>query len=97
MVRKLIFIFLLSSCTSLRKPSPNTFVMPTFKGNVSIEFLAGGYFLRANDALKRGEFHLAENIFGKLTKMLPNDSYIKTKYAITLIYTKKISTSQGYS
>ena len=91
MVWKLICILVLSSsCAGLRKNPPNTFLITPPQGKAGIDLLSGSYFLRANDALKRGEFHLAEELFGKLTKIVPNNSYIETKYAISLIYTKKL-------
>ena len=91
----MIFIILLSSCTSLRKRPPSTSLVVLPEENADIGLLSGGYFLRANDALKRGKFHMAENLFERLTQLLPENHYIKTKYAVSLIYTKKLAQARN--
>ena len=91
----MIFIFILSSCTSLKKRPSNNFLMVSPKGKDAVNVLMGSYFLKANDALKRGEFSLAESLFKKLTELMPENSYLKTKYAISLIYTKKLAQARN--
>ena len=86
---------MVSSCTSMEKRPSEAFLTISPKGEDAVKLLAGSYFLRANDALKRGEFSTAENFFEKLTELLPENSYLKTKYAISLIYTKKLAQARN--
>ena len=96
MAWRLIFILVFSSCAGLKKHPSGTFLKgASFEGEESAELLSGSYFLRGNDALKRGEFHLAEELFEKLIKIIPDDPYIETKYAISLIYTKKLTQARN--
>ena len=90
MVWKLLFVLLLSSCAGLKKNRLDAPLGNSDFYGAPIELVSGSYFLKGNDALKRGEFPLAEKLFKKLTKIVPDDPYIKIKYAISLIYTKKL-------
>ena len=95
MVWKLFFILVLSSCTSLKRHPPNNFLTLSPKGKDAANLTVGSHFLRANDALKRGEFSVAEKSFEKLTELIPDNSYLKIKYAISLIYTKKLAQARN--
>jgi len=64
-------------------------------GADKVRFLASDMYLKASAALMEGDYQTANLIFKHLITMVPNDNFIKQKYAISLIRTGEIEESEG--
>ena len=51
----------------------------------SVNFISGDLFLKANMALLEGDYLTASALFKHLAQLVPQDSFIQKKYAISLI------------
>ena len=56
-------------------------------GEEKVKFLAGDMYLKASAALLEGDYQSANLVFEQLVELVPEDDYIKQKYAISLIKT----------
>ena len=59
-------------------------------GPDKVQFLASDFYLKASAALMEGDYQTANLIFEQLEKLVPDDIYIKKKYAVSLVRTGKL-------
>lgn len=63
-------------------------------GPDKVQFLASDFYLKASAALMEGDYQTANIIFKQLVNLVPEDMFIKKKYAVSLIRTGDLEQSQ---
>lgn len=63
-------------------------------GPDKVRFLASDMYLKASAAVMEGDFQTANIIFKHLMTLVPNDDFIKQKYAVSLIRTGDLEDSE---
>lgn len=63
-------------------------------GSEKVKYLAGDMYLKASAALMEGDFQSANLVFEQLISLVPNDDFVKQKYAISLIKTGDFEQSE---
>ena len=64
------------------------------QGPKAEEFLASDFFLKASSAHSYGDYQTASILYKFLVELKPNETFIKNKYAITLIRTGELEEAQ---
>ena len=65
-------------------------------GPDKVRFLANDMYLKASAAMMEGDFNTANIIFTHLVKLIPEDKFIKKKYAVSLIRTGELTKSKEF-
>lgn len=63
-------------------------------GPDKVRFLASDMYLKASAALMEGDYQTANLVFSHLIKLVPDDDFIKKKYAVSLIRTGELEASK---
>lgn len=63
-------------------------------GKEKVKYLAGDMYLKASAALMEGDYQSANLVFEQLVALVPEDDFIKQKYAISLIKTGDFEQSE---
>lgn len=63
-------------------------------GPEKVQFLASDMYLKASAALMEGDYYTANIIFEQLIQLVPDDDFVKQKYAISLIRTGELEESK---
>jgi tetratricopeptide (TPR) repeat protein len=64
------------------------------QGPKAEEFLASDFYLKASSAHSYGDYQTASILYKFLIELRPNETFVKNKYAITLIRTGELEESQ---
>lgn len=64
-------------------------------GPEKVRFLASDMYLKASAALMEGDYYTANLIFNHLVQLVPEDHFIRQKYAVSLIRTGELEKSEG--
>ncbi len=65
-------------------------------GPEAVKFLATDLFIKANDVSMRGDSLSAAFLFHQIVQLVPNDEYVKKKYAIELVRMGKLKKAKPY-
>lgn len=65
-------------------------------GADAIKFLASDMYLKASAAQIEGDFQTANILFERLVELVPEDDFVKRKFAVSLIRTGELEKSQAY-
>lgn len=63
-------------------------------GPEKVRFLASDMYLKASAALMEGDYYTANIIFQQLIELVPEDDFVKQKYAVSLIRTGDLEDSK---
>jgi outer membrane protein assembly factor BamD (BamD/ComL family) len=63
-------------------------------GEDKVTYLASDMYLKASAALMEGDYHTANLIFERLVELVPKDTFVKRKYAVSLIRTGELDKSK---
>lgn len=64
-------------------------------GPDKVRYLASDLYLKASAAQMEGDYQTANLIYTHLVDLVPNDSFVQKKYAVSLIRTGELEKSQG--